>query len=145
MSVTERHEHGRTTFASEGVNGVYFCFIVQSLPRQLFLQLFFLRRSRSTPFFIACRPLDRLGSVHTLFQSPRVGIKNHMSMRESMESLSASSLSLSLLRQLCKSLRVMIMSAGGRYEHMSTPCVYDEVNGLISALASLSLLREFDI
>jgi hypothetical protein len=63
-----------------------------------------------------------------------------------VESLSTSSPSLLLqvLRQICKSLRFVIMSEGGRHDNMSTPCSYDKVNALISA-SSMSLLREFDI
>jgi hypothetical protein len=83
MSMGESHEHGRTTCAYKGVNGVTFRVIAQSS-------------------------------------------------------------AVSLLRQICKSLRFVIMSAGGRHDNMSTPCSYDEVNALISA-SSMSLLREFDI
>jgi hypothetical protein len=70
MRMEERHEHGNTTCAYEGVNGVNFCVIAQSfalsLPRQLFESLRFInsvffRRPECTPSS-ANRRLDSIRS-----------------------------------------------------------------------------------
>jgi hypothetical protein len=131
MRMKESHEHGETTCAYEGVNEVNFRVIAQSSASGSSSKLFNLVSSpilanpvQSSPSIFWTESL-RLSLSLAKWKSPIRMRNSYAHMRESTESLFASSLSLLLqvLRQLCESLRFIADSVFIRRSGSTPFCI----------------------